>query len=506
MTGKLILTFIAMGIGVMVIAVDIAAVTVALPSVEKDFQTTIGTVEWVVNGYVLAWAVFMVTCGRLADMFGRKKIFFAGIVVFGAASLAGALAYNSNMLISARVVQGAGAALLWPAILGIVYSSVSEKQKGLAVGLILGAAGVGNAAGPLLGGFLTEFFSWRAVLYFNIPFALIAAVITYFVVKEKGTGESGGKIDYIGILTVSLSLVSLLYAVNQSPSWGWISGKTLALLAVFAGFLVVFILYERRTTDALIPEDVMNNRRFMITGALMPLAVPAFFSILLFIPQYLEKFYGYRPLDSGAALVPMLLTFALTAPVSGTIYNRLGPRLSIFTGMVLLCVGTVLILLFGFSGSYVGMVPGLVLFGVGVGFSIPSITTAAVGAVDEARTSLAGGIIYMFELAGGALGLSIITTIFTDAVRKDIAVRLTELGFTLTGAQKSDLLDFILGSGSRERLVSELGPDKLNTVFSHVRESFVTGLQEGLGFAAVILALGAVFTLIFIEGKKRSNA
>jgi hypothetical protein len=151
------------------------------------------------------------------------------------------------------------------------------------------------------------------------------------------------------------------------------------------------------------------------------------------------------------------------------------------------------------------MVPGLVLFGVGVGFSIPSITTAAVGAVDEARTSLAGGIIYMFELAGGALGLSIITTIFTDAVRKDIAVRLTELGFTLTGAQKSDLLDFILGSGSRERLVNELGPDKLNTVFSHVRESFVTGLQEGLGFAAVILALGAVFTLIFIEGKKRSN-
>ncbi|MGD9651958.1 MAG: MFS transporter, partial [Candidatus Dadabacteria bacterium] len=248
MTGKLILTFIAMGIGVMVIAVDIAAVTVALPSVEKDFQTTIGTVEWVVNGYVLAWAVLMVTCGRLADMFGRKKIFFAGIVVFGAASLAGALAYNSNMLISARVVQGAGAALLWPAILGIVYSSVSEKQKGLAVGLILGAAGVGNAAGPLLGGFLTEFFSWRAVLYFNIPFALIAAVITYFVVKEKSTGESGGKIDYIGILTVSLSLVSLLYAVNQSPSWGWISGKTLALIAVFAVFLVVFILYERRTT------------------------------------------------------------------------------------------------------------------------------------------------------------------------------------------------------------------------------------------------------------------
>jgi EmrB/QacA subfamily drug resistance transporter len=502
MTGKLILTFIAMGIGVMVIAVDIAAINVALPSVEKDFQTTIGTVEWVVNGYVLAWAVLMVTCGRLADMFGRRKIFFIGLVVFGAASLIGALAHDSGVLIAARVVQGAGAALLWPAILGIVYSSVSDAQKGLAVGLILGAAGIGNAAGPLLGGFLTELYSWRAVLYFNIPFAFVAGLITYFVVDERRSQETRGRIDYIGILTVSLSLVSLLYAVNQSTSWGWTSGKTLGLLVLFAVFLVVFIVHERKTPGALIPEDVMNNRKFMVTGAMMPLAVPAFFSILLFVPQYLEKFHGYSPVDSGAGLVPMLLSFALTAPVSGTIYNRLGPRWSIFTGMVLLSVGTVLILLFGFGNSYSGMVPGLIIFGIGVGFSIPSITTAAVGAVNEARASLAGGIIYMFELAGGALGLAVITTIFTDAVRKDISVKLSELGFGLTGPQKADLLDFILGSGSREALVNELGPDKVNTVFLHVRESFVSGLQEGLGFATVVLVVGAVLTLIFIEGKK----
>jgi len=503
MTGKLILTFIAMGIGVMVIAVDIAAINVALPSVEKDFQTTIGTVEWVVNGYVLAWAVLMVTCGRLADMFGRRKIFFIGLVVFGAASLVGALAHDSGVLIAARVVQGAGAALLWPAILGIVYSSVPDAQKGLAVGLILGAAGIGNAAGPLLGGFLTELYSWRAVLYFNIPLALAAGLITYFVVDEKDSREIGGKLDYPGIVTVSLSLVALLYAVNQSTSWGWTSGKTLALLVLFAVFLAAFILHERRTPGALIPEDVMNNRKFMITGAMMPLAMPAFFSILLFIPQYLEKFHGYTPVDSGAGLVPMLLSFALTAPVSGTIYNRLGPKWSIFTGMALLFVGTVLILLFGFGDSYAGMVPGLIIFGIGVGFSNPSITTAAVGAVDESRASLAGGIIYMFELAGGALGLAVITTIFTDGVRKDISVKLSELGFGLTGSQKADLLDFILGSGTREKLVNELGADRVNTVFLHVRESFVSGLQEGLGVATVVLALGAILTLIFIEGKKR---
>lgn len=172
MTRKLVLTFIAMGIGVLVVAVDIAAINVALPAVEKAFRTDIDTIEWVVNGYVLAFAVLMVTCGRLADTFGRRKIFLLGLSVFGAASLAGALSDSAGVLIGARVIQGVGGALIWPSMLGIIYSSVSEDQKGLAVGLILGAAGIGNAAGPLIGGFLTEFASWRWVLFVNVPLAL----------------------------------------------------------------------------------------------------------------------------------------------------------------------------------------------------------------------------------------------------------------------------------------------------------------------------------------------
>lgn len=502
MTSKLVLTFIAMGIGVMVIAVDIAAINVALPAVEKDFETTIDTIEWVVNGYVLAFAVLMVTCGGLADTFGRRKIFFVGLIIFGAASLVGALAGSSGVLIAARVAQGAGAAFLWPAILGIVYSSVSDEQKGIAVGLILGAAGIGNAAGPILGGLLTELFSWRAVLYFNIPLALIAGLLTYYTVQEKATEEGDKRVDYIGILTISASLTSLLFAVTQSTSWGWVSWKIILLLAVSIVLLLVFIAIERRIPYALIPKDVMNNKRFMITGAMMPIAVPAFFSILLFIPQYLEKFFSYSPVSSGAGLVPMLLTFAVTAPVSGKIYNRLGPKLSIFIGMALLSLGTILILVLGFRGGYVGLVPGLIVFGIGVGFSIPSITTAAVGAVNESRASLAGGIVYMFELAGGALGLAVITTIFTDVARKDVLNRLGSAGFTLTEPNRADLLNFILGSGTREVLIRDLGQAHLNELFIHVQHAFVSGLQQGLGFAAAVVALGAVVTLFFVGDRK----
>lgn len=502
MTGRLVLTFIAMGIGVSVIALDIAAINVALPAVENDFKTTIGTIEWVVNGYALAFAVLMVTCGRLADTFGRRTIFYIGLMIFWAASLLGALSWNSGVLIAARVLQGAGAAFLWPSILGIVYSAVSDEQKGLAVGLILGAAGVGNAAGPLIGGLLTEYLGWRAVLFFNLPLAMIAGIITYFVIKGEDAGQESKKVDYLGIAAVSICLTSLLFAINQSTEWGWLSLKTALFLAVFLIFLVLFIYIERRTVEALIPRDVMNNRRFMITGAMMSITVPAFFSILLFIPQYLEKFFDYSPVYAGAGLVPMLLSFAVTAPISGKIYNRLGARWSIFTGLVMLSLGTFLILFLGFDDGFTGFVPGMVVFGIGVGFSVPSITTAAVGEVDESRASLAGGIIYMLELAGGALGLAVITTIFTDVARNDVLDNLSAIGITANGPHMSDIINFVLGSGSRQTLASALGEAKLNELLPYIHHAYVTGLEKGLGFAAVVVVAGAVLTLLLIEDRK----
>ncbi len=505
MSRKQILTFIAMGIGVGVIAVDIAAINVALPEVEKDFQTTIGVVEWVVNGYALSFGVLMVTCGRLADTFGRRKIFYMGVVVFGLASLAGGLAWSPEVLIGARVVQGVGAALLWPAILGIVYSSVSDEKKGFAVGLILGAAGVGNAAGPLIGGGITEILSWRWVLFVNVPLALTAGVLTYFNVDEQLPEKGEKKVDYLGIITISVSLVALLYALNQSPSWGWESYKTISLLIVFIVFLLIFIPIERRTEEALIPKDVMHNFPFMINATIMFTVIPAFFGMLLYIPQYLEKFKGYSPLGAGAALVPMLLMFAIFAPLSGTIYNRLGAKLSITIGMTLTAVGTIAMALFGFGGSYIHSFPALVITGIGLGFSVPSITTAAVGAVRESRTSLAGGIVYMFQLVGGALGLAVITTIFTDVAREDITSSLQTVGMSISEGNKSDILGFVLGSSGKERLISDFGQVQFGELLPHIHHAYVTGIKMGLWFAAILAAAGAVLAILFVSSRKSQS-
>jgi EmrB/QacA subfamily drug resistance transporter len=490
-----------MGIGVMVIAVDIAAINVALPAVEKAFQTTVDTIEWVVNGYVLSFAVLMVTCGRLADTFGRRRIFFIGLAVFALTSLIGGLSFSAGVLIGARVVQGVGAALLWPSILGIIYSSVSDNQKGLAMGLILGAAGIGNAAGPLIGGFLTEFASWRWVLFVNVPMSLTAGILTYLSVDGQ-PAESGKKnIDYLGIATVSISLVSLMYALNQSTSWGWGSYKTISLLVVFAVVMFLFIRIERGTKEALIPEDVMSNVPFMLAATIMFSVIPALFSLLLYMPQYYEKFFDYSPLLAGASLVPMLLTFAIAAPISGKIYNLLGPRLSVFTGMSLILIGTVSIIVLGFGSGYYGFLPGLIISGVGFGFAVPSITTAAVGAVRESRASLAGGIIYMFQLVGGALGLAVVTTIFTDAARRDVTERITRYGLKLSEQHQADLLSFMLGSGSKQTLISDFGQSAFNDLYQHILHAYITGLKYGLGFAVIVVAVGAVLP-VFIGHRK----
>ena len=412
MTRKQILTFLAMSMGILAVAVDIAAINVAIPSIEKSFNTTVGTIQWVVNGYVLSFGVLMVTFGRLADTFGRRRIFFFGLVVFGLASLAGALSNSAAMLIGARVIQGIGGAMLWPTIIGIIYSSVSEEQKGFAVGLILGAAGIGNAAGPLIGGVLTEFASWRWVLFVNVPICIIAGILTYLEVDEQSV-ESGEKtVDYIGILAVSVSLISLLYALNMSPAWGWVSYKTISLIVIFVVVMALFVLIELRAKESLIPKDVMTNFPFMINSTIMFTLIPGFFAILLYVTQYLEKFLHYSPLSAGAALVPLLLFFAMMAPISGKIYNKWGAKLSIFIGTALNTIGVLCVLLFGLSSGFYSLLPGFIISGIGLGFAVPSITTAAVGSVSESRASLAGGIVYMFQLVGGAFGLAVVTTIF----------------------------------------------------------------------------------------------
>lgn len=506
MTRKQILTFFAMGLGILAVAVDITAINVAIPAIEKSFKTDVNTIQWLVNGYILSFGVLMVTFGRLADIFGRQKIFYIGLVIFGVSSLAGALSISAGMIIAARVVQGVGGAMIWPCVIGILYASVSDDKKSLAGGVFLAIAGIGNAAGPLIGGALTQFASWRWVLFINVPICVIAGIITYLEVGESEGEKGKSQVDYTGITAISVSLVALLYALNVSPSWGWASYKTISLLLIFAVFIALFLKIEKSKDEGLIPKDVMGNFQFMIAGTIMFTFIPGFFAILLYVTQYLEKFLNYDPISAGAVLVPMLAFFSMTSAVSDRIYNKLGSKISIFTGMLLGTLGIIMVVLFGFGSNFYGLIPGYIIAGIGLGLAIPSITTAGVSAVSESRGSLAGGIIYMFQLVGGAFGLAVSTTIFTDFAQNDLLTRLRESGLSLSKRDMSKIVDFISGSGNSQSILSSLGQQGYDRIFGHIEHAYVTGVGGALIFTAVFAGIGAILAILFVRGKAASKA
>lgn len=406
-----------MALGVFVIANDITAMNVALPAIERDFDTSVTTVQWVVNAYALVFGVLIVTGGRLADLFGRREAFFVGAGIFLLASLAAGAAQSESWLIAARAVMGVGGALMWPAVLGMTFAELPSEKAGLAGGLILGVAGIGNALGPLLGGALTEFASWRWILFLNVPIALVAITAVWFLIHQPKPETEDRRIDYGGIVTISLGLVTFMIALDQVVDLGWGDPRIIAAVVIAAVLLVWFARIERRSGEhALVPRDVMRNTSFSAACIAILFISATFFSALFYIPQYLQKAGGLTAFESGLGLLPFMAIFALTSFVAGPLYNRVGGRLIVTLGAACIALGPFLISLgVKESGALGGIIPGMVVLGIGVGLFYSSATTIGVTAVDESRSSLAGGIIYMFQVAGGSVGLALTTTLFASA-------------------------------------------------------------------------------------------
>jgi EmrB/QacA subfamily drug resistance transporter len=403
-----------MGIAVVVIANDFSAINVALPTMESDFDTNVNTIQWVVNAYALTFGVMIVTGGRLADMFGRRNAFFVGTAIFASMSALGGAAQSEAWLIATRTLMGIGGALMWPAILGMTYELLPEDKAGLAGGIILGAAGLGNAVGPLIGGALTDLLSWRWIFFLNVPISAFAVLVTYRLVKvaEPEAGEQ--RIDYPGIATLSIGLVSLLVALDQVDDWGFGDPRVIGLLALAAVLIVAFVPIERRAgLSALIPRAVMANESFRASCLAILLMSATFFAALLYLPQFMQHQLGYSPLKAGLGMLPFLATFACVSFVAGPLYERLGAKLLASVGAACITASPFVFSLVGSSSGYGSLVVGMVVLGIGIGSFYPTATTAGVTSVDESQTSLAGGIVYMFQIAGGSIGLGLTTTVFS---------------------------------------------------------------------------------------------
>jgi EmrB/QacA subfamily drug resistance transporter len=457
----------AMAMAVFVVANDVTALSVALPRIESDFDADVGTVQWVISAYALIFGVLIVTGGRLADLLGRRRIFFVGAGIFAVFSLLGGLAPEVWMLIACRALMGIGGALMWPATLGMTYSILPKERAALAGGLIIGAAGFGNAAGPLIGGLLTDLLDWRWILFLNVPIAAVACLVTWRAVPESRADAAERGFDYAGVATLTIGLVALLVALDEVDDYGWGSAWILGLLAIFAVLLAAFVLQERRAGDrALVPRDVMANRAFASACLAVLLMSPTFFVALVYLPQFMQKILGYSPVEAGLGLLPMMGVFAVVSFVAGPLYERVGPRPVLAAGGACLVAGPLLISLIETGDSWAQLVPGMVLLGAGVGLFYSAVTTAAVTALDPSRVSLAGGIVYMFQVGGGSVGLGIATTVFTARAGDGI-------------------------SSSLERVV---------------RDSFESGFQATFLLVAGLALVGFLVTVLFVGRSPKRTA
>jgi len=386
-----ILGMIAMGVAVLVVANDFTALSVALPAIERDLHTNVATVQWVINGYAMVFGVLIVTGGRLADMFGRRRIFVTGAAIFAGFSLIGGFAPNAWVLLACRFLMGIGGAMMWPAILGMTYGLLPREKAGLAGGVILGAAGFGNAVGPLLGGLLTDTIGWRWIFFVNLPVAAAAILITMVVVPCDVTDKNHGGIDYSGTAVLSIGLLALLLALDWALDLGWTAPLIVFLFALAAVALVGFLVIERRAGEsALVPATVMQNRAFLAAGIATLLASAIFFAALLYLPQFMAKVLGFTAIGSGAGLLPMMGTFMVTSFIAGRLYQLLGPKLIVTLGALLLGAGMILLSRITGTTTYDQLIFGMVVLGIGVGLFYSSITTAAITALDPSQASLAG--------------------------------------------------------------------------------------------------------------------
>ena len=497
------LPLFAMGLGIFVIANDVTAMSVALPAIERSFDTDVSTVQWVVNAYALIFGVLIVTGGRLADMFGRRRMLFVGAALFAGFSLLGGLAPNVGVLIAARALMGIGGALMWPAILGLVYAILPTAKAGLAGGLVIGTAGIGNAAGPLLGGLLAGSVGWRWILLLNVPIAATAVGVTWLTVRVPQDNQRD-RVDYAGVATISVGLVALLVALDAGPDDGWTSLTVLGALALSVACLTAFVVVERRAGEhALVPPSVMRNVGFTSACLATLLMSSTFFAALLYLPQYFQKILDWSALDAGAGLLPLMAVFAVTSFVAGPLYNRLGAKVVVSAGAVGMAVGPFLFTFLDADSGYLALVPGMVVLGLGVGLFYSAVTTAGVTALDESRTSLAGGILYMFQLAGGSVGLALTTTVFLATSNRALDRDADAAGASLTSDEVEAVRGVLAGTDSAAAVVAKYPGAVGAELVEIVREAFTTGFRWAFRLDAALAFVGLCVAVVFVGGRLR---
>ncbi len=407
------LTLLAVALATFMSYLDNNIVNVAIPAIERDLHLTTSGLEWIVSSYILVFASLLLAGGRLADVWGRKRVFLVGLAIFTGASLVAGFAGSVDVLVASRAVQGLGAALLTPTTLAIISATFAEgRQRAAAVGIWSAVAALALAVGPLLGGLLSEHLSWGWIFFINVPVGIATLVLGAAVITESRNADSPRRFDVPGVVTSAAALFALTFALIEGHDRGWTSPLILGCFAVAAVAGALFVMLELRTREPMVAMSLFRERVF--TGGVVALMMWGFglFGIYFFTSLYLQGVLGFSPTEAGAAFVPMALLMAAGAVVSERVSHRVGAGRVVPVAMLLMAGGIASVSLLGADAGFWQLLPAFAVIGVGGGLTVP-LTASVLDAMPRGEAGVASGIFNATREVAGLLGITVIGAVLT---------------------------------------------------------------------------------------------
>lgn len=494
---------VAVCLGAFILLVDVTIVNVALPSMADDLDASFTSLQWVIDGYALALAALLLASGSLADRFGHRRFYVYGLGLFGLASLVCGLAPDAGVLIAARVVQGVGGAAMFATAPALLISSYRGRDRGTAFGVWGAANGAAAAAGPLLGGLLTEHLSWQAIFWVNLPIAAVAIAMTVRVVRPDAPLDASSgtvRIDLPGAATFTLAATTLTYGLIRGPEAGWTSPEILGTFAGTVLALAAFVVIEHRTArrgdTPMLDPALLRRPSFagLMSGAL--LLQGGAFGCLVLVSVWLQSVLGLGPVAAGLALTPLAGASFLVAAGAGRHIQRFAPRLPIGLGLVCIAAGMALLRAGMTAGAgAASLVAGLVVTGIGVGLATPVLVSAATSAVPPRQAGMAGGAVNTFRQLGMTLAIAVLGAVFTSRASQVLGASGT--------VPNPDRTASALAAGQAHHLLAATPAPHRPATEHLLHETFATALDRVFLLSSLAAALGALTVLLAVRPTPR---
>ncbi len=482
------------------ILLDVTIVNIALPHIMSELKVTLASIEWVINAYVLVFAVLLLTLGKLGDLFGRRRLFVIGLVIFTLSSLGCSLSPNFNILLLARGIQAIGGAAMMPATLSILNVEFGRSQRGLALGIWGAVAGAANALGPIIGGALVDAFSWRYIFVINVPIGIFAIIATLSIVRESTDPRADRHLDFPGVLLISVALFCLTFGLVEGQKYGWSSATIVSLFVVAAIGLLAFTLLELSVTSPLSNLRLFRNRNFAAGNIVALVIMFGLLGVIFLVLLFLQIVLGFSAIKAGLSMLPLPLVIILVAPLAGRFTDRIGGRWILFAGTLLAALGIYLMSDLSASTTETSLILPMAVCGAGMGLIMAPVTTVVMAGTPVEQSGMGAGILSTIRQIGSVMGIAVLGAILQNQLVNNISQALAKVP-QLPAGVKTQILNSVTSGSISSLGSSSLGGGssyppavaaQLKTLFE---TQFAASLNTAMKVGIVFLLVGAVASL-----------